>query len=333
MSRYCQALVLVAAAVLIGCGGGTASLNTSLGSNGTAAPGSLSVSAPTIAFGNVAVGSSTTQTGTLTAITSAVTISSGSWSGNGFSVSGITFPLTLMRGQSAPFTVTFAPQASGAASGSISFLSNALNSPTTEALTGTGSHPFSAPGSLSVSAPTITFGNVAVGSSTTQTGTLTATTSAVTISSGSWSGNGFSVSGITFPLALMAGQSAPFTITFAPQASGSVSGGVSFLSDAANSPTKETFTGTGTKPPSPPSTHSVSLFWSPSPSTVIGYNVYRGTTSGGPYLTKLTPSPQPTTSLVDSTVMAGTTYYYVATSVDQNSVESIYSNELVATIP
>ena len=35
-----------------------------------------------------------------------------------------------------------------------------------------------------------------------------------------------------------------------------------------------------------------------------GYNVYRGTASGGPYPTKLTPSPQPTTSMTDSTVMA-----------------------------
>jgi fibronectin type 3 domain-containing protein len=66
---------------------------------------------------------------------------------------------------------------------------------------------------------------------------------------------------------------------------------------------------------------------------VIGYNVYRGTVSGGPYPTKLTPSPQPTTSMTDGTVLAATTYYYVATSVDQNNVESIYSNQLTAAVP
>jgi fibronectin type 3 domain-containing protein len=66
---------------------------------------------------------------------------------------------------------------------------------------------------------------------------------------------------------------------------------------------------------------------------VIGYNVYRGTSSGGPYPTKLTPSPQPTIGMVDNTVMAGTTYYYVATSVDQNSLESIYSNQITVTVP
>jgi hypothetical protein len=190
----------------------------------------------------------------------------------------------------------------------------------------------SAPGALSVSASAINFGNVAMGSSATKTGTLTAATSAVTISSGNWNGDGFSISGITFPITLSAGQSASYTVTFAPQAPGSASGSVSFFSSAANSPTAESFTGMGTQT-SGPSPHSVSLSWSPSPSNVIGYNVYRGTASGGPYPTKLTPSPQPTTSMTDSTVMAGTTYYYVATSVDQNNVESIYSNQLTAAVP
>jgi hypothetical protein len=180
---------------------------------------------------------------------------------------------------------------------------------------------------LSASSPNIAFGNVTVGSSSTQTRKVTAGASAVTISSGSWNGDGFSLSGMTFPVMLMAGQSVPFAVTFAPQVSGAASGSVSFLSNASNSPNTVTFSGTGT------STHSVSLFWSPSPSDVIGYNVYRGTTSGGPYPSKLTPSPLLTTSLVDNTVVAGTTYYYVATSVDQNSVESIYSNQLTATIP
>src|SRR5882672_11448460 len=110
------------------CGGGTASpTSSSPGSNGTSVPGTLVVSSSAIAFGNVALGSSTAQTGKLTAATSAVTVSSASWNGDGFSVSGITFPVTLTPGQSASFTVTFAPQAAGSASGGISFLSNASN--------------------------------------------------------------------------------------------------------------------------------------------------------------------------------------------------------------
>ncbi len=208
----------------------------------------------------------------------------------------------------------------------------------------------STPGTLLFSTSSTNFGSVAVGSSTTRTAQITASNSAITISSGNWNGNGFSLSGITFPLTLAAGQSASVTVNFAPQSSGSISSGVSLISNATNSPTIETFTGTGTQssnppsspppsnppssPPSnPPTAHSVSLFWSPSPSAVIGYNVYRGTASGGPYPTKLTSAPQATTSLTDDSVMGGTTYYYVATSVDQDSVESVFSNEFSATIP
>jgi hypothetical protein len=190
----------------------------------------------------------------------------------------------------------------------------------------------SVPGTLVVSSSTMAFGNVALGSSTAQTGKLTASTSTVKISSANWNGNGFSVSGITFPITLSAGQSATFNVTFAPQASGSVSGGISFLSNAANSPTTETFTGAGSQSSGAPA-HSVSMSWSPSPSSVIGYNIYRGTTPGGPYPSKLTSFPQTGTSLVDNTVAAGTTYYYVATSVDQNSLESTYSNQFTATVP
>jgi len=79
--------------------------------------------------------------------------------------------------------------------------------------------------------------------------------------------------------------------------------------------------------------HSVELSWDPSPSSVIGYNIYRGTKFGGPYPSKLNSSPQPGTTFVDDTVLSGTTYYYVATSQDANSVESSYSNQLTMVIP
>lgn len=182
---------------------------------------------------------------------------------------------------------------------------------------------------LSVSPPTIDFGNVTVGSSSAQTGMLTAGASAVTVSSASLNGQAYSINGISFPLTLTAGQSVPFTVTFGPQVSGTSSGGISFVSDASNSPTTETLTGTATE--SAPL--SVALTWAPSPSSVIGYNIYRGTTSGGPYPSKLNSSPQPGTTFVDNTILSGTTYYYVATSVDANFVESSYSNQLTMVVP
>jgi hypothetical protein len=80
--------------------------------------------------------------------------------------------------------------------------------------------------------------------------------------------------------------------------------------------------------------HSVSLSWTASTSPNVGYNVYRGTTSGGPYPTKVNSSLVDGTSYVDSTVQAGQTYYYVATAVDKsNNNESTYSNQAQAVIP
>ncbi len=65
---------------------------------------------------------------------------------------------------------------------------------------------------------------------------------------------------------------------------------------------------------------------------VVGYNIYRGTTSGGPY-TKLNSSQVLLTTYTDSTVQSGLTYYYVTTAVDSGGTESIYSNEVQAVIP
>lgn len=79
--------------------------------------------------------------------------------------------------------------------------------------------------------------------------------------------------------------------------------------------------------------HSVSLSWAASISpNITGYNVYRGTTSGGPY-TKVTATVTPGTSYTDSTVQAATTYYYVVTAVNGSNQESGYSNQAQAVVP
>ncbi len=187
------------------------------------------------------------------------------------------------------------------------------------------------PGTLAVSPTTLSFGNVNVGSSSSLTATLSASNADVTVSSASWNGTGYTVSGITFPVTIPAGQSAKYKVTFAPPATGSDPGGISFTSDATNSTLQENFTGTGTQT-TPPSQHNVSLTWDPSASTVVGYNIYRGTQSGGPY-TKLNSSLLSATNYSDSGVQSGTTYFYVSTAVDSSSLESAFSNEATANIP
>ncbi|ADQ45037.1 glycoside hydrolase family 16 [Caldicellulosiruptor kronotskyensis 2002] len=75
--------------------------------------------------------------------------------------------------------------------------------------------------------------------------------------------------------------------------------------------------------------NSVSLSWTaPLASVITGYNVYRSTTSGGPY-TKVNDTLLTSHSYTDTKVSAGTTYYYVVAAV--NARGEAYSNEVTTT--
>jgi hypothetical protein len=89
-----------------------------------------------------------------------------------------------------------------------------------------------------------------------------------------------------------------------------------------------------TPSPTPaPGAHSVSVTWSASTTSgLAGYNVYRGTVSGGPY-SRVTSTPTTALQFTDSAVTAGQTYFYVVTAVGGNGVESVTSNEMKVTVP
>ncbi len=78
--------------------------------------------------------------------------------------------------------------------------------------------------------------------------------------------------------------------------------------------------------------HSVTLTWTASTSVVNGYNVYRGTTSGGPY-TRINSGLVPGLSYKDQDVPGGKTYYYVTRAVDAKGLESPNSSEIKVTVP
>jgi fibronectin type 3 domain-containing protein len=65
---------------------------------------------------------------------------------------------------------------------------------------------------------------------------------------------------------------------------------------------------------------------------VVGYNVFRGSASGGPY-SKINSALEASTAYTDNAVAAGQTYYYVTTAVDGSGSESGYSNQALAVIP
>src|SRR5256712_6955617 len=125
----------------------------------------LVISPSALSFGNVSLGSSSTQTVTLiNSGAASVTVSQASVSGAGFSNNGLTPPLTLPPGQSSTLTVRFTPQAAGRVTGSLSVVSNDPHSPTMIALNGAGDEA-----QLSVIATSVSFGDVSAGTLTTPT--------------------------------------------------------------------------------------------------------------------------------------------------------------------
>jgi hypothetical protein len=237
-----------------------------------------------------------------------------------FKTDGLTLPVTLTPGKSVTFRIKFVPKAAGNFSGSLKVVSNA---PTLNiVLTGTGL----AAGTLSVSPTSFSFGNVTVGSSATKTATLKANSSSVYIPAATTTNSEFTLSGFNLPLILSAGQSVSMTVRFAPKSSGSASATISLAN--TKGPTIASASGNGIST----TQHKVGLNWSPSKSTVSGYNVYRGTASGGPY-SKLNSQSLVSTSYTDSSVASGKTYFYVTTAVTSSGVESVKSNEVRATIP
>jgi fibronectin type 3 domain-containing protein len=79
--------------------------------------------------------------------------------------------------------------------------------------------------------------------------------------------------------------------------------------------------------------HTVGLTWTASVSTdVVGYNIYRGSVSGGPY-SILDAAPVASDAYSDSTVQSGQTYFYVVRSVDNTGTESANSSQVQAVIP
>jgi hypothetical protein len=100
----------------------------------------LTISAASLAFGNVTVNTASTLPVTLTSAgTAPVTVSSGTLSGTGFTMSGATLPVTLNPGVAVTLEVQFDPTATGAATGQLTIHSNSsTNSTAVISLSGTG---------------------------------------------------------------------------------------------------------------------------------------------------------------------------------------------------
>ena len=300
----------------------TISLALTLGaaSNRAAAATQQLVCTPaSLRFGANVVGQNETLLVTLTnSGETSVTVSAITATDSEFTTSDVILPLVITAGQSADLSVNFSPSATGSAEGTIEFSSDATNSTLVLGLKGRGV------GSESLSAipSSVSFGQVATGTSFTVPVVLTNNRSwNVTVSALQTTGSGFSMSGPTPPFTLSAGQTVTVNITFAPQSAGTDGGSLFVSGPALAIP----LSGTGTA-----TQYSVNLFWN-SGSDVAGYNVYRGTSASGTF-SKINSTLDSNTAYTDSTVLAGQTYYYAATSVNSSGQESTLSTPPVQAV-
>jgi hypothetical protein len=275
------------------------------------------------AFGRVEVGSSRSFTILLSNTgTKYLKILTKSKQGREFRFGYFPLPITIRPGKTVKLPIDFKPTAIGHVTGTFTLFSTARNRRLSIPVEGTGS-----PG-LTVSPSKFNFGNVIVGKSAVLSTTLTASHGNVTISSDQVTSSEFSIHGLTLPVTILSGHSIQARIRFTPRQSGTGSAKAGYFSNAVESPVVEHLTGTGVAPLA----HSVDLTWQDADPSVVGYDVYRSKTHGGPYQ-KINTALDASTTYTDYTVVAGTTYYYVTTAVDGVGKQSGYSNETKAVIP
>jgi len=155
------------------------------------------------------------------------------WSKNGTPISGAT---------SASYTTPAETTADNGAQFTVA-VSNAAGSVTSSAAILTVNASILV---LNVSPTSLSFGSIDTGATSTLAATLTNSgNSNVTISGVCTSGAGFSANNVSSGTVLAPGQSAVLNVTFAPTATGSVTGGVTVASNATNSPATISMTGTG----------------------------------------------------------------------------------------
>lgn len=303
----------------------------------------LKISASSVDFQTVSVGQQSVRTVTITNTgMDSVKITAVSVTNKQFSVTGL-LPQTLPPQSSATYTLTFAPTSAGSVSGLANISASTSQTPATVSLTGKGA---AAQANLVINPSVVSFGNLALKSTSTQNVTLENTGSAaVTLQGVTVSGGGFGYSDLSPGYSIPPNQKLTFQVWFSPKVAGPAAATLTILSANLSVPETLSMTGDGVTsssnpspsptpvPPTPPATqHKVSLTWNASTSKVIGYRVYRSETSGGSY-NALNGTAITALNYSDDSVSSGTTYYYVVTSVDSSGAESVYSNQATAVIP
>jgi Tol biopolymer transport system component len=201
----------------------------------------LSLSSTLLFFDSVSVGSSATRMFTVfNTGAGMLSVSSITSSDPQFTVSPASFTVEAQAdtvAASQVVTVTFTPASTGQQTGKLTLLHNAAGSPSTISLLGAGvvGQPI-----LSLSSTSLSFGNVAVGSSATRMFTISNTgTVALSVGSITSSNPQFTVSPASFTVAARAGtvaSSQTVTVTFTPTGAGPHTGALVIPHNAPGSP-------------------------------------------------------------------------------------------------
>ena len=120
----------------------------------------LAITPATLNFGDVAVGTTEKRTVEVSASGGSVTIFSVSSSSSQFAVLDTPLPLTVSVGKDVALNVAFTPQASGDPTATLSFASDAADSPTRSALIGTGTTAFVSLSWIASTSPEVTGYNI-----------------------------------------------------------------------------------------------------------------------------------------------------------------------------
>lgn len=289
-----------------------------ISATGTTAAAAVSFSPTSINFGNLMSGTSSSPVAITLTNPGAATLTGISISITGTGAADFskttTCSATLASLANCTISVTFSPAAVASYSAAITVTSSASTSPDNVPLSGKGTAAAApavtlSPGALDFGYERTTQTTSALTETVSNTGDASLTTTTIAITGAAFSQSG---SVCTNGGTVAAGASCTIGIVFSPTVAGAASGTVTITDTAAGSPHTFGLSGTGVL------AHSAILTWPASnSSSVIGYNVYRGTASGGPY-TKLTATPINVLTFTDSTVANSTTYYYVVTSVGTN---------------
>jgi hypothetical protein len=297
----------------------------------------VSLSPSSLTFSSQAVGAtSASQTITLNnsgnAALSITSIAVTGTNGSDFAQTN-TCGSSVAAGTTCTIGVTFKPTATGTRTAAVTLTDSATGSPQSVSLSGTGAGTVGgAAGAVaSLSFSSLNFWNEPVSViSSSQVLTLTNTGSAaLSISSIAFTGaNAADFTQVnTCGASLAAGGSCTIAILFTPSAIGARVASLVITDNASGSPQSVSLSGTGV--------HDVVLTWTANETSgVTGYNVYRGTTSGGESSTALNSTPINGTTYPDTNVTAGASYYYVVKAVGSDGVtQSASSNEASATVP